>query len=45
MSPSAYADDGIVVPAFNEGPMIAAVVKGLRAVFPNVVVDDGSFDV
>lgn len=45
MSSPAYADDWIVVPAFNEAPMIGAVVQGLRAVFPNViVVDDGSFD-
>ena len=37
----------IVVPAFNEGPSIAAVVTGLRAAAPwheVLVVDDGSAD-
>lgn len=35
----------VVVPAYNEGPAVHDVVRGLRAVFPNVVVvDDGSSD-
>lgn len=35
----------LVVPLFNEAPVIGDVVRGARAVFPNVVcVDDGSSD-
>jgi polyprenyl-phospho-N-acetylgalactosaminyl synthase len=41
------ADDDIwlVIPLYNEGPVIGDVVRGARTVFPNVVcVDDGSTD-
>lgn len=35
----------IVIPLFNEAPVIGSVIKGLLPVFPNVVcVDDGSTD-
>jgi len=35
----------IIIPAYHEAPMIAEVVKGVKAAFPNVVVvDDGSRD-
>ena len=33
-----------IVPAYNEGPRIAAVVEGARRHLPVVVVDDGSTD-
>jgi glycosyltransferase involved in cell wall biosynthesis len=33
-----------VIPAYNEGPRIAAVVEGARRHLPVVVVDDGSTD-
>ena len=39
------ADTMVVVPAFNEGPVIGGVVRELRAQgYPVVVVDDGSSD-
>lgn len=39
------ASTWIVVPAFNEAAAIGDVVRGLRAIYPNVVViDDGSRD-
>lgn len=35
----------VVIPAYNEGTVVAAVVHGLRKIYPNiVVVDDRSFD-
>ncbi|MDJ0316461.1 glycosyltransferase family 2 protein [Arthrobacter antibioticus] len=35
----------IVIPMYNEAPVVATVIKGLRTVFPYVVcVDDGSTD-
>lgn len=34
----------VVIAAFNEGPAIAEVVRGLRPDYPVVVVDDGSSD-
>jgi glycosyltransferase involved in cell wall biosynthesis len=35
----------MVIPVFNEGPVIADVVRNARMVFPNIVcVDDGSAD-
>lgn len=38
-------DVWVVVPVYNEAPVIAAVAKGLLQAFPNVVcVDDGSSD-
>ena len=38
-------DTWVVVPLFNEQPVIGDVVRGLRVVFPQVVcVDDGSHD-
>ena len=43
--PSHYPDTWVVVPLYNEAPVIADVVRGVRSVFPNVVcVDDGSRD-
>ena len=46
MSTSAPADDvWLVVPLYNEGSVIADVVRDARRTFPNVVVvDDGSAD-
>ncbi|MFB6620503.1 glycosyltransferase family 2 protein [Streptomyces sp. NPDC085524] len=42
---SEYDDVWLVIPAFNEGQVIADVVEGARKTFPNiVVVDDGSTD-
>lgn len=42
---SRYRDVWIVVPAFNEAPVIGEVVSDVRSVFDNViVVDDGSRD-
>jgi glycosyltransferase involved in cell wall biosynthesis len=42
---SDYDDVWLVVPAYNEGTVIADVVENARKVFPNiVVVDDGSTD-
>jgi glycosyltransferase involved in cell wall biosynthesis len=39
------SDTWVIVPVYNEAPVIAQVVKNLHAVFPNVVcVDDGSAD-
>lgn len=41
----AEEDVWVVIPVFNEGPVIAEVVEHVRATFPNVVcVDDGSSD-
>jgi glycosyltransferase involved in cell wall biosynthesis len=41
----ANSDTWVIVPAFNEAPVVGAVVRGLREHFPNVVgVDDGSTD-
>jgi glycosyltransferase involved in cell wall biosynthesis len=43
--PCPPADVYVVVPCYNEGPVIAEVLAGLCAHFPNVVaVDDGSTD-
>ncbi|MFJ3925659.1 glycosyltransferase family 2 protein [Streptomyces sp. NPDC090022] len=40
-----YDDVWLVIPAYNEGQVIADVVEGARKTFPNiVVVDDGSTD-
>ena len=40
-----YSDVWIVVPAFNEAPVIDEVISGVRSVFCHVVcVDDGSTD-
>jgi glycosyltransferase involved in cell wall biosynthesis len=40
-----FADTWVVVPVFDEEPVVGAVVAGLRETFPNVVcVDDGSRD-
>ncbi|MFJ2186766.1 glycosyltransferase family 2 protein [Kitasatospora sp. NPDC087861] len=42
---SQYDDVWLVIPAYNEGQVIADVVEGARKTFPNiVVVDDGSAD-
>jgi glycosyltransferase involved in cell wall biosynthesis len=42
---SDYDDVWLVIPAYNEGTVIAEVIEGARKVFPNiVVVDDGSTD-
>jgi glycosyltransferase involved in cell wall biosynthesis len=42
---SDYDDVWLVIPAYNEGPVIADVIEGARKIFPNiVVVDDGSTD-
>ncbi|MFC9815778.1 glycosyltransferase family 2 protein [Streptomyces virginiae] len=42
---SQYDDVWLVIPAYNEGQVIAEVVEGARMTFPNiVVVDDGSTD-
>lgn len=42
---SDYDDVWLVVPAYNEGPVIADVIEAARKTFPNiVVVDDGSTD-
>ncbi|WP_030232444.1 glycosyltransferase family 2 protein [Streptomyces sp. NRRL S-350] len=42
---SQYDDVWLVIPAYNEGQVIADVVEGARKTFPNiVVVDDGSGD-
>ncbi len=42
---SEYDDVWLVIPAYNEGTVIAEVVENARKVFPNiVVVDDGSTD-
>jgi glycosyltransferase involved in cell wall biosynthesis len=43
---TALADDDIIalIPAFEEGPRIAAVVEAARRFLPVVVVDDGSTD-
>jgi glycosyltransferase involved in cell wall biosynthesis len=39
------ADTWVLVPVYNEGPVIAGVVRGLLTEFSNVVcVDDGSID-
>ncbi|CCH77451.1 Glycosyl transferase family 2 [Nostocoides japonicum T1-X7] len=41
----ANEDVWVVVPTFNEAPMVGTVVRGLRESFPRVVgVDDGSID-
>ena len=38
-------DVWLVIPLYNEGPVIGDVVRGARSVFPNIVcVDDGSTD-
>lgn len=44
--PSTSNDDvWIIVPAFNEAPVVRGVIESLREFFPNVVgVDDGSTD-
>jgi glycosyltransferase involved in cell wall biosynthesis len=43
--PADPADVWVVMAAYNEGPVIAEVVSGLRqAGYPTVVVDDGSSD-
>ncbi|MEI7716249.1 MAG: glycosyltransferase family 2 protein, partial [Mycobacterium sp.] len=40
-----YPDVWIVMPAFNEAPVIGEVIGGVRSVFGHVVcVDDGSTD-
>lgn len=45
MSTIANADVWLVIPAFNEGPVIADVIAGALQTFPNIVcVDDGSAD-
>ncbi|MDH6578140.1 glycosyltransferase, partial [Kitasatospora sp. MAP5-34] len=42
---SRYDDVWLVIPAFNEGTVIAGVVERALVTFPNiVVVDDGSTD-
>ena len=39
------SDTWVVIPAFNEAPVIGGVVAGVRALFPRVlVVDDASDD-
>lgn len=45
VSTIANADVWLVIPAFNEGPVIADVIAGALQTFPNIVcVDDGSAD-
>lgn len=40
-----YSDVWLVIPVFNEGPVVADVVEAARKTFPNIVcVDDGSSD-
>lgn len=40
-----FEDSWLVVPLFNEGQVIADVIRGARETFPNIVcVDDGSSD-
>ncbi|WJY67173.1 glycosyltransferase family 2 protein [Corynebacterium auris] len=40
-----YSDTWLIVPCFNEGPVIQSVLENARATFPNVVaVNDGSKD-
>jgi glycosyltransferase involved in cell wall biosynthesis len=40
-----FDDVWVIIPVYNEGPVIAEVVKGVLPTFPNVVcVDDGSKD-
>lgn len=42
---TANDDVWVIVPTYNEAPMVRSVVEALREVFPNVVgVDDGSTD-
>ena len=44
-SASLLADTWLVVPLYNEAPVVREVIAGARAVFPRiVVVDDGSTD-
>jgi len=44
-SPDAYAGVFVIIPAYDEGAALEAVVRELRASYPNVVVvDDGSRD-
>ena len=39
------SDTWVVIPAFNEAPVIGGVVAGVRTLFPHVlVVDDASTD-
>ena len=46
LSPTTSNDDvWVIVPTYNEAPVVRSVVAALREVFPNVVgVDDGSTD-
>lgn len=45
MSTHVNSDTWVVVPTFNEGPVVGGVLKDLLSEFPNVVaVDDGSRD-
>lgn len=39
-APNLYGDTWLVVPAYNEGPVIAEVITNTRKTFPNVVVVD-----
>ena len=43
--PGDYADTWLVIPCFNEGPVIGDVIRHARQTFPNIVaVNDGSKD-
>ena len=45
MSPPRERDAWVVIPLYNESPVIAGVIEGLRGAFDHVVcVDDGSTD-
>lgn len=42
---AAFADTWLIVPCYNEGPVIQQVLENARATFPNIVaVNDGSAD-
>lgn len=44
-TPNGYPDTWVIIPVYNEAPVIAEVVANVRATFANVVcVDDGSAD-
>ena len=45
MDAARSSDVWIVVPAYNEGPVIGEVIRDLLSQYPNVVtIDDGSDD-
>lgn len=43
--PADYRDTWLIIPCYNEGPVIQEVIEHARATFPNIVaVNDGSVD-